>query len=105
VLPRRMLSVSDLPAAPAPRVTYVLTEIDETLLTEDRPRAATHSAPGVLKAAGYVVAHLASYPAGWLESRHQYLARSGVAESGLALAHGSAPRRAERPQRMLAADT
>jgi hypothetical protein len=86
-----------MPGAPAPRVTHVLTEINEALLTGDLLRAGTHSASGDMKAAGYIVAHVASQPAGGLESRHQYLGRGGVAVSGLALARGSARRRAERP--------
>jgi hypothetical protein len=47
-----------MPGASAPRVTHVLTEIDETLPTDDRLRAATYSAPGDMKAAGYIVAHV-----------------------------------------------
>jgi hypothetical protein len=105
VLPWGILCVSDMPGASAPRVTHVLTEIDETLPTDDRLRAATYSAPGDMKAAGYIVAHVASQPAGRLENRHQYLGRGGVAESGLALARGSARRRAERPRRLLVANT
>jgi len=97
---------SELPAATARRIRFVLCDIDDTLTDRGRLSSAAYAALGNLQGAGYKVIPVTGRPAGWCDLiARQWPVDGVVGENGAFYFHYDVPRRRMQRRFCYDADT